>query len=162
MVALLYFSLTRNPRILPSALLDKAAPAFALQTLEGERVSLDELRGQPVLLNFWSTWCGPCVAEHRLIQQVQQIYALRGVHFYSILYEDTVEKAHEFIKQYGPAAPILLDPDLRTAIDYGVAGVPETFFIDTEGRVVFKHVGVLTPQLIHEKLAQLIEASEKP
>ena len=79
-------------------------------------------------------------------------YGKSGVLFYSVLYEDTVQNANDFIKSYGEAAVVLLDPELKTAINYGVAGVPETFFIDTEGRVTYKHAGVLTPDLLYEKL----------
>lgn len=154
---LLYFSLTRDPRTLPSALLEKSAPDFDLQTMGGDRVKLGDLRGSPIVINFWSTWCGPCIAEHQLIRRMQQVYAPKGVLFYSILYEDTVENAKQFLKRYGDAAPILLDPGLRTAINYGVAGVPETFFIDRQGKVFYKHAGVLNPRIVAEKLALLMQ-----
>lgn len=156
-VALFYFSLTRDPRHLPSALLRKNAPGFDLQTLEGGRISLNGAQGRPVVINFWSTWCGPCIAEHMLVKKIQKIYEPKGVLFYSILYEDTVENAKKFIERYGKAAPILLDPELRTAIDYGVAGIPETFFIDRNGKVIYKHAGVLTMQLIMEKMVLMLE-----
>ena len=154
-LALLYFSLTRDPRPLPSALVGKPAPRFDLQDMEGKKVSLAELKGKPVVLNFWSTWCGPCVAEHRLIREAVRGYEKSGVQFYSILYEDTPENARVFVREYGKAAPILLDPDLKTAIDYGVAGVPETFFIDRNGVVLYKHAGVLTPEVLFGRLRTL-------
>ncbi len=149
-VALLYFSLTRNPRDLPSALLGRAAPDFELVGLEGEKVSLSRLKGQPVVLNFWSTWCGPCLGEHRLIQQA--IRRSEKVRFLAILYEDTPENASRFLKEYGKGAPVLLDPDLRTAINYGVSGVPETFFIDANGIVVDKQAGMLTAEILFQKI----------
>lgn len=155
-LALLYFSLTRDPRILPSALINKPAPDFTLKTLEGNPITLSESQGSPVVLNFWSTWCDPCLAEHRLIKRIQKIYEPKGVHFYAILYEDTAANAEEFIKKYGKASPVLLDPGLRTAIDYGVTGIPETFFIDRESKIVYKHAGVLTFQLVQEKLGALL------
>ena len=73
--------------------------------------------------------------------------------FYSILYSDTAENARSFIAQYGPAAPILMDPDMHTSIDYGVSGVPETFFVDSGGKVLYKHAGPLTPDVLSEKVA---------
>jgi cytochrome c biogenesis protein CcmG/thiol:disulfide interchange protein DsbE len=159
-VALLYFSLTRNPRTLPSALIGKPAPAFELTTLEGEKISLTSLRGKPVVLNFWSTWCGPCIAEHQLIRQAVRAYAPAGVLFYSILYEDTPENAGRFIAEFGKGAPVLLDPGLKTAIDYGVAGVPETFFINREGTVVSKYAGALTPEILDNQLRILVSVTQ--
>lgn len=151
-VALLAFGLSRDPRTLPSALIGKPAPDFSLTSLEGEVVSLSALKGSPVVLNFWSTWCSTCVAEHRLIREATRLYEPKDVHFYSVLYEDTPDNARAFLKQYGDGAPILLDPNLRTAIDYGVAGVPETFFINADGIVTFKQTGMLTPNALEEGL----------
>ncbi len=151
-VALLYFSLTRNPRDLPSALVGKPAPDFTLQDLGGKTVSLTSALGRPVILNFWSTWCGPCLAEHQLIRRAIKETEKTDLLFYSVLYEDTPENARAFLKEYGKAAPVLLDPGLRTAIDYGVAGVPETFFIDRKGEILYKQAGVLT----HSLLAQMV------
>ena len=156
-VALLYFSLTRNPRDLPSALTGRPAPDFSLQDLEEKEWSLAALRGRPVVLNFWSTWCGPCVGEHRLIRQAIEAYRGSDVQFCSVLYEDTPENARAFLKEYGKAAPVLLDPDLRTAINFGVSGVPETFFIDRNGKVAYKHAGMLTPDALHNAIGELLQ-----
>lgn len=160
-LALLYFSLTRSPRDLPSALLGKMAPDFILQSMEGETIALSALKGDPVILNFWSTWCGSCVGEHRLIREALRMTAGTDTRIYSVLYEDTVENATMFEQKYGKGAPILLDPGLKTAIDYGVAGVPETFFIDKQGVVVYKQVGMLNPQVLTEQLAFIVQTEER-
>ncbi|MDO8644769.1 MAG: TlpA disulfide reductase family protein [bacterium] len=152
MVALLFFGLTRNPRDLPSALVGKQAPTFSLQTLEGKPFSLEAAKGKTLVLNFWATWCGPCVHEHQVIQQALRMYEPKGVLFYSVLYEDSVENAKTFLKKYGNAAPVLLDPNLTAAIDYGVAGIPETFFIDPSGTIFYKQAGVLSQQMLFEQL----------
>lgn len=154
-VALLYFSLTRNPRDLPSALVNRPAPDFDLAAMDGGRVALRDVKGSPLVLNFWSTWCGPCVGEHRIIREAQKASEPAGIRFYSILYEDTPENAKEFVQRHGKAAPILLDPDLKTAIDYGVAGVPETFFIDRRGVILYKHAGMLTREILDSKIGEL-------
>lgn len=161
-IAVLYFGLTRDPRTLPSALVKKPAPLFSLINLEGKSVSLTEAKGHPVVLNFWSTWCGPCLAEHQTIRHGIHLFEPQGVIFYSILYEDSPENAQAFIREYGKAAEVLLDPGLRSAIDYGVAGVPETFFIDREGRIVHKQTGVLTMEVLVGTLEKLIQSTVAP
>jgi cytochrome c biogenesis protein CcmG/thiol:disulfide interchange protein DsbE len=159
-VSLLYFGLTRDPRTLPSALIGKPAPRFNLTSLDGEKVSSEQTLGRPMVLNFWSTWCGSCAAEHGLIQEAVRAYAKSDLLFYAVLYEDTEENARKFIAEYGAAAPILLDPNLKTAIDYGVSGVPETFFIDRQGKILYKQAGVLTPDLLMEKISLLMQSGK--
>ncbi len=149
-IALLYFSLGRDPRELPSALVGRRAPDFELDQLDGRKLSLAMARGRPLILNFWSTWCGSCEAEYALIKGAYEALQPQGVVFYSVLYEDTPENARNFISKNGAAMPILLDPGMRTAIDYGVSGVPETFFIDAKGFVEYKQAGVLTPEILSE------------
>jgi len=156
-MALLYFSLTRDPRTLPSALVEKPAPDFTLRSLDGETVALHEARGKPVVLSFWSTWCGPCAAEHVLVREAVENWKNSDVKFFSVLYEDTPEAAKAFVAEHGKAAPILLDPDLKTAMDYGVSGVPETFFIDRRGKVALKQVGMLTPEILEKEIPTLIQ-----
>ncbi len=154
-IALLYFSLTRDPRTLPSSLLGRQAPDFQLKTLEGEDVVLSHLFGKPIVLNFWSTWCNSCEAEYQLLRQAYEVYSQQGVQFLEILYEDTPEEAQSFIAKQGKAAPILLDPGLKTSINYGVSGVPETFFINKEGTILYKQSGVLTSDILEWQLDRL-------
>ncbi len=161
-LALFYFGLSRDPNVLPSALLEKEAPDFQLKTIDGAEVHLKDSRGKPVLINFCFTLCSSCAMEHQLIREAYKIYSAQGIQFYSVLYEDTPENAQQFMKTYGAAAPILLDKDLRTAIDYGVAGVPESFFINREGKVVFKQAGVLTEGLLAEQFDRLLKEGQKP
>ena len=132
---------TRDPDIVASPLVDLPAPPFSLATLDGGRISLQGLRGHPVIVNFWASWCLPCRAEAPLLQAAATDYAARGLVVLGIVYEDSAENARAFMGQYGQTYPGLLDPDGRTALDYGVFGIPETYFIDRTGRIVSKQTG---------------------
>ncbi len=137
----------KDPHALPSVLVGKPAPAFTLLDLDGRQVSLSDFAGEPVVVNFWASWCSPCALEHPVLLRGAQAYP--GVQFLGILYGDTVEKAGVFLKNRGSAYPSLQDPEQRTAIDYGVAGVPETYFLDREHFVVSKITGpVNQPALV--------------
>jgi len=131
----------KDPHAVPDAMTGQAAPAFSSVTLDGEPLSLEELSGRPVVLNFWSTWCVPCKVEHPVLQAGAATYGPQGVIFLGVLYGDEPAKARAFLKKNGEAYPTLEDPQGGMAVDYGVAGVPETFFIDAEGRIVRKVSG---------------------
>ncbi len=145
-----------DPRALPSVLEGKPAPGFALSTMEGEPVALASLEGSPVVLNFWATWCVPCLQEHDTLLQGARRYEPRGVVFLGVLYGDEAENAEKYLKKHGRAYPTLLDPNQRTAIDYGVGGVPETFFIDRKGQIVRKVSGPLLPEVLVETLEAML------
>ncbi len=140
----------RDPRAVPTTTIGTPAADFDLVTLEGERVSLSELRGQPVVLNFWATWCQPCVQEHAGLQAAARRHQPKdpegkGVHFFGVLYgdEEEAERARAYLARAGSAYPTLLDTSQHIVVDYGVAGVPETFFISSEGTIVYKHSGAI-------------------
>lgn len=145
----------RDPHALPDVMSGKQAPPFSLVTLDGDPVSLEALRGQPVVLNFWATWCGPCAQEHPYLLSAADAWKARGVVFLGVLYGDEPEKARAFLEKRGQAYPTLVDPDQHTAIDYGVAGVPETYFLDREGRIAYKATGPVTPDLVRSILERL-------
>ena len=154
-VALLAFGLTRDPYSIPSPLPGKDAPVFNLATMEGqETVNLADLRGQVVVLNFWASWCLQCRDEHADLSLAANLYRDRGVTFYGVLYNDKAENGKRWIEEMGGQSyTSLLDPGSRTAVDYGLYGVPETFIIDQQGRVVHKKIG---PTTVRE-LASLID-----
>jgi cytochrome c biogenesis protein CcmG/thiol:disulfide interchange protein DsbE len=131
----------RDPRGVSNQLEGKLAPDFTLTTMEGSPVTRSNLTGAPVVLNFWSTWCQPCRVEHPHLQQAAQVYGARGVRFFGVLYNDTPEAARPFLARNGSLFPTLLDPSQRVAIDFGVAGVPETFILHPDGRIVRKFIG---------------------
>jgi cytochrome c biogenesis protein CcmG, thiol:disulfide interchange protein DsbE len=141
-------SLGRDPREIRSPLIGHPAPPIALPPLGGgETVSLEALRGRPIVVNFWSTWCVPCFEEHAALQHSAR--RLKGqVRFVGVLYEDEEPNALEYLKRYGAAYPTLRDDQGRTAIAYGVTGVPETFIIDAQGTVVEKCAFPLTEEAL--------------
>ena len=121
------------------------APAFTLQTIDGETVSSESLTGRPYLLNFWASWCVPaCVDEHPVLLEAQQRYGDR-VAIVGVLYRDSPEGARDFLETYGDGGwPHLSDPGERLAGEWGVLGPPETFLVDAQGRVAARRIGPLT------------------
>ncbi len=153
---LIGFSLTRDPRELPSALLNKPAPTFSVRTLDGGVLASSSLRGRPVVVNFWASWCAECKLEHPILMDGDLRYA-PNVAFVGVLYEDRVPDALAYLARYGDAGyPNLLDSDGQLAIDFGVSGVPETFFIDARGIVRFKQWGALTADVLERQIQQLL------
>jgi cytochrome c biogenesis protein CcmG/thiol:disulfide interchange protein DsbE len=153
LLAVLVANLGRDPHSVRSPLVGRPAPAFSLAPVGGgSPVALDSLRGKPVVINFWATWCVPCFQEHAALTEGAR--SLRDVQFLGIVYEDEEALTHEFLRQRGSAYPSLMDKDGKAAIAYGVFGVPETFFIDASGRIVEKFVGPLDPGTLMELVAQ--------
>ena len=144
-----------DPRQIDSPLLGKQAPGFVLQDLEGNEVNLEALRGKPVMLNFWATWCQPCIVEHPVLQAGARRYADR-VHFLGVIYQDETDAIRRFIRQKGSWGPSLIDPDVKVGIAYGVYGAPETFFIDADGVIVEKVTGALSPARLDHILGALL------
>ncbi|HUF27347.1 MAG TPA: redoxin domain-containing protein [Gemmatimonadaceae bacterium] len=165
LLALLAFGLTRDPREIPSPLPGRAAPPFALPMMRdgattADTVRLTDHRGEVVVVNFWASWCLECRYEHRALSNVASAFAGQGVRFFGILYNDVPSRGDEWIRAMGGQSyPALVDRGTRTAIDYGVYGIPETFIIDATGTVAYKHIGPITERLLVEKIEQARSAS---
>lgn len=175
-IALLAFGLTRDPKEIPSPLPGREAPDFALPVFAWgdtasanpsvarpavtDTIRLSQLRGDVVIINFWASWCGACSVEHEALTNVARRYAGRDVHFYGLLYNDIPENGVRWIRRMGGQSyPSVDDAGSRTAIDYGLYGVPETFFIGRDGRVAHKHVGPVTEAMLIERIERLLAAS---
>ena len=156
MLILFAVSFGNDPNARPSALVGTTAHTFELVDLDGNTVKMSDLAGKAVVLNFWSTWCGPCKYEHPLLQQAASV-APADVVFLGVIYSDDPQKVRRYLKSAGSAYPNLIDPDNRVAIDYGVTGVPESFFIDKTGVIRHKQAGPLDPHTLREKLAEVMQ-----
>ncbi|HEY3287163.1 MAG TPA: redoxin domain-containing protein [Gemmatimonadaceae bacterium] len=171
-IALFAWGLTRDPNNIPSPLPGREAPQFALQVFApgqgdlhrpiGDTVRLADLRGKVVVLNFWASWCLACRDEHAALSEVAQTYAGQPVQFLGVLYNDVPDKGTAWIAEMGGQSyPSVDDPGARVAIDYGLYGVPETFFLDASGRVAYKHTGPVTPGVVRLKVDSLMAAARQ-
>ena len=153
---LLFTGLGRDPRDIPSPLVGKPLPAFSATTLDGTTFSSAALAGRPAIVNVWASWCIPaCVDEHPVLMAAAADHAGK-LTMVGILYQDTPDDARRFLVRYGDGGwPNLLDDSGRIAIDLGVIGPPETFFVDEAGIVRARHVGPLTAAAMAEQLAAL-------
>ena len=157
LAVLLGMGLKLKPREVPSPFIGKPAPAFTLPQLKVGQAPFDpaQMKGQVWVLNVWASWCAPCREEHPLLVAVarEQRIALVGLN-----YKDDPRNAQEWLRQLGdPYRVTAVDRDGRASIDYGVYGVPETFVIDRDGIVRFKHVGPLTQQVWARDVLPLIQ-----
>lgn len=156
LVALLTVSVARPSTPVDTPIVGRPAPAFDLQALDGGQVSLPALRGSPIVLNFWASWCIPCRDEAPLLTAADAAYRAQGLRILGVVYQDSTENARAFMARYGQTYPGLLDPDGRTAIDYGVFGIPETFFIDRSGVVRSRQVGALTEAELRRQIEAIL------
>lgn len=147
----------------PSALIDKPVPTFELAPLAGltrdgapvPGLTNRDLVGRVTVVNVWASWCVPCRQEHPILDEVAKDTRIRLV---GINYKDDPENARRFLGQLGnPFAAVGTDPRGRTAIDWGVYGVPETFVITADGKIAYKHIGPLSPQSFRQTLIPEIE-----
>ena len=132
------------------------APAFALADLDGNPIRLEDLRGRPVIVNFWASWCGPCVDEFPMLQRAAEDHRADGLAMVGIVFRDNSESARGFMKRMGASWPAAMDPGEEVAQDYGVYAPPETFFIDANGVVVARQIGSLSRVDLDRHLARLL------
>ena len=157
-LALLAYAFRLDPRAVPSPLVGRPAPGFALTAFDGGPVALERYRGRVVVVNFWASWCYPaCYEEAPVLEEGWRRWRERGVTVVGINIQDAEDRARKFIADFGLTFPNAPDPGGRVAIEYGVYGVPETFFIDRRGYVRHKHVGAVTEALFREHVERLAQ-----
>ncbi len=145
---------------LPSALIDRPAPDFVLPSLHdpARTVTLKDLRGAPFVMNVWGSWCVECRVEHPVLTRFA---ATRRVRVVGYNFKDERVDALRWLEQFGnPFWLVVADVEGRSALDWGIYGAPETFLVDAKGIVRWKHVGVLTDDIIERELLPALHAVE--
>ncbi len=178
LVVFLAIGLNRDPREIPSPLVDKPAPEFSLPTLAGDaNFSPADMKGKVWMFNVWATWCVSCREEHPVLVAFAEKYQVPivGLSYKEIQPQDEAAKSSPtvklqiarerslvWLKRHGnPYVTSVMDLDGRVGIQYGVYGVPETYIIDKSGVIRYKRVGVVTPELLTQKILPLIETLNK-
>jgi cytochrome c biogenesis protein CcmG/thiol:disulfide interchange protein DsbE len=151
LATLLWAGLSLEPSKLPSPLIGKPAPEFDLPRLRDPeaRFRTADLRGEPALVNVWASWCVTCRQEHPMLERLRNA----GVPIYGLNYKDRREDALRYLAQFGdPFGAIGFDEEGMVGIDWGVYATPETFLVDEEGTIRYKHVGLITPEIIENEI----------
>lgn len=157
LVFLLWYGLKLDPRKIPSTFINKPLPTFKATDLwdKGKVLTEKDLNGQVTLINVWATWCGTCQEEHSVLLAIARQHKVRML---GLDYKDDSQAAKTWLAQYGnPYQAVGVDSDGRIAIDWGVYGTPETFIVDKQGIVRYKHAGPLTHELWQKTLLPLVE-----
>jgi cytochrome c biogenesis protein CcmG/thiol:disulfide interchange protein DsbE len=155
-----------DPSKLPSALIGRPAPAITLPALDGLSdgvrpvggfASADLANGHVSVVNFWASWCDPCVDEHPMLMALKE---RTGVRLYGINYKDQAATARRFLGRYGnPFVAVGVDTSGRAAIEWGVTGMPETFIINGKGEIVYKHIGPISAETLETKIIPMLRAA---
>ncbi len=155
------YGLGRDPSVIPSALVGRPVPEFKLPPVKGRTLGLasSDLRGEVSLVNVFASWCTACREEHPLLMKIKDEHT---VPIHGIDYKDKPDDAANWLDTMGdPYTRTGADIDGRVSIDWGVYGVPETFVVDRQGRIAFKHVGPVSEQVLSGEILPLIERLRK-
>ena len=162
-IGLLAFGLTSDPKHVPSPQIGKSAPDFKVVAMDGSAaLQLSDLKGKPVVLNFWASWCLECQHEAGILQAYHQQFEKRQkrIHVLGIAIQDNLSQAQAFARRFGKQYFLALDDEKgNIALDYGIYGVPETFFINAQGIIQHKHIGGVTEEVMAQQIQALLEPS---
>jgi cytochrome c biogenesis protein CcmG, thiol:disulfide interchange protein DsbE len=151
---LLGYALSDQPAEPPQV--GSPVPDFRLTSLDGDAMTMSAQQGEAVVLNFFASWCAPCRQEAAALEQTWRQYQDQGVQFVGIAYKDAASKAQAFLDEFEVTYPTAADPGSRTARAYGVTGVPETFVVDQQGRLVHHFIGPVTQAELSRTLDQVL------
>ena len=161
--AVLSIGFGRDPTVVQTVFLDRAAPALAGPTLDGPPFDIADHRGKVVVVNVWASWCTACKKEHPELEAAAQRLSGPDVQFVGINTQDTLPDARAFMEEMGESSyPSVRDPDGRKAVDWGIFGVPETFIIDPQGTVRAKAVGAVNEEWVVQTAAMFLPGSKGP
>jgi cytochrome c biogenesis protein CcmG, thiol:disulfide interchange protein DsbE len=160
-VALLAAGLGRDPLVIASPLVGRAAPNFTLPQLDGPPVTLSKLHGQVVVINFWASWCAECRVEQAALDQTWQQFQDSGVIVIGVNFEDSTGAARGYVRTAGVAYPVVEDADSRTALAYGLRGVPETFVVNRSGRIVNRIIGPVDAVTLADEINSMLLAGPR-
>jgi cytochrome c biogenesis protein CcmG/thiol:disulfide interchange protein DsbE len=136
---------------------NRPAPDFILTTFKGNTISLADQRGKPVVINFWASWCPPCKIEAPLIERTWRAYKNRGLIFLGVNIQDRKEDALNYIREFDVTYPNGPDPTGEISIDYGVSGLPVTFFVSRKGEVVRRWVGAIEKSVLISSIEEIMQ-----
>lgn len=169
LLGLLAKGLMLNPQSVASNLIGQPAKDFSTELLQGaswigkgdgKSIRLEDLKGKPLILNFWASWCVSCREEAQFFEAFWQRHKEQGIMMVGVAIQDTPEAAMEFAKAFGKTYPLGLDNTGKASIDYGVYGVPETFFIDKSGIIRHKETGPMSVELLESKLPLITQSQQ--
>ena len=161
LIILLAFGFTTDPKKVPTPLMGRPAPDFQVDELNGEqKFSLSDFKGIPIVLNFWASWCAECRSEATILENFFQKYGVNNKQLVmiGIAIQDSPKNAKAFARHFGKTYILGLDDDAgNIALDYGIYGVPETFFIDPGGNIFHKTIGMVTKELMEQKFEPFLQ-----
>ncbi len=140
-----------------ATMVNRPAPDFTLKTFDGPMISMRALRGKPVVLNFWASWCPPCRIEASLLERTWRVYKRRGVAFIGIDLQDREEDALRFIREFNITYPNAPDLTGEVSISYGVSGLPVTFFVSREGQILRRWVGAIEKEVLVRSIKEIMQ-----
>ncbi len=138
-------------------MVNRPAPDFTLTTFKGTKISLGDLRGKPVVINFWASWCPPCRVEAPLLERTWRAYKNRGVFFVGVDLQDREEDALNYIREFDITYPNGPDLTGEISIDYGVSGLPVTFFVSRKGEIVRRWVGAIERSMLISSIEEIMK-----
>ena len=159
-VVLLMTGLGRDPSVIASPLVGRAAPNFTLPQLDGPPVTLAKLRGQVVVINFWASWCTECQVEQAALDRAWQQFRDSGVVVIGVNFEDSTGAARGYVNTEGVTYPVVEDSGSHTALAYGLRGVPETFVVNRSGRIVSHVIGPVTAATLSGEINAMLARAQ--